>query len=374
MKMRQQPGQAGFSLVEMLVAVVVTTIVAGAIYGLLADSQSGFRREPERTDRQQNIRAAMDSIMRDIANAGSGMPAFMQVFTPNLDAPAGAPMGLANQITDELEIIANDGSRDNEAACSDPGGGSSQTVRLVSGVSTVAPNTRVMLIFEDNTWTYRNIMNTGTNNSGADNCKSGVNHVSFNVQQGGDTTGTNPPGGICKPSANGFGNAGALPGVQCPITTSGPGSGPPCCVVASVGFAEVVHYRIRMRAETLQGGGTQQVPQLERSASLGPWQVVARGIEDMQVQYRQANGTVTTGAPGAPVVALGNFGSVITEVTVTLSSRSMLRGRLQGETTDATGGVALRGSLTSSGTPRSALVALTQAPQASPSPAPVIWQ
>ena len=68
--------QAGFSLVELLVAMTVTLIITGAVFGLLSGGQNAFRREPERTDRQQNIRMAMDLIMRDIATAGAAMPPF----------------------------------------------------------------------------------------------------------------------------------------------------------------------------------------------------------------------------------------------------------------------------------------------------------
>ena len=123
---------SGFSLIELTIALVVTLIITGAMYGLLAGGQSAFRREPELSDRQANIRVAMDlvaakmslgsEIMKDIGNAGSGLPPFAQVFTRNLDACAacnngGAPMGLGGVRTDELEMLTNDGSRDNEPLC-----------------------------------------------------------------------------------------------------------------------------------------------------------------------------------------------------------------------------------------------------------------
>ena len=75
--------QDGFSLVELLVALTVTLIVSGAIYGLLTSGSAAFRREPELADRQQNIRVAMDVVARDVFNAGAAMPTFSQVFTLN---------------------------------------------------------------------------------------------------------------------------------------------------------------------------------------------------------------------------------------------------------------------------------------------------
>ena len=71
----------GFSLVELLVALTVTLIVSGAIYGLLTSGSAAFRREPELADRQQNIRVAMDVLARDVFNAGAALPRFSQVFT-----------------------------------------------------------------------------------------------------------------------------------------------------------------------------------------------------------------------------------------------------------------------------------------------------
>ncbi len=77
--------QAGFSLIEMLIAMTVMLIVSGAVFALLTSGQSAFRVQPELTDRQQNIRAGLDRIMRDVHNAGVGAPSFVQVFVPSLN-------------------------------------------------------------------------------------------------------------------------------------------------------------------------------------------------------------------------------------------------------------------------------------------------
>jgi prepilin-type N-terminal cleavage/methylation domain-containing protein len=83
-------GELGFSMIELMVAMVVTLVVSGAIFGLLTVGGNAFRREPEVADRQQNIRVAMDAIARDIQNAGSGMPLVSQVFT-HTDTPLAGP-------------------------------------------------------------------------------------------------------------------------------------------------------------------------------------------------------------------------------------------------------------------------------------------
>ncbi len=47
--------EKGFSLVELMVAMVVTLIISGAVFQLVTAGQSAFRKEPALADRQQNI-------------------------------------------------------------------------------------------------------------------------------------------------------------------------------------------------------------------------------------------------------------------------------------------------------------------------------
>ena len=109
--------ERGFSLIELIVAMVITMLIMGSVYGLIAGGQNAFRREPELAERQQNIRMAMDLIMKDIANAASGLPTFVQAFTPGLDACAACPWARTATVTDEIEILTNSESRDTEPVC-----------------------------------------------------------------------------------------------------------------------------------------------------------------------------------------------------------------------------------------------------------------
>ena len=353
----------GFSLIELTVALAVTLIVTGAIYGLLTGGQSAFRREPELTDRQQNIRVAMDLIMKDIGSTGSGLPTWVQTFTRTLDAcsscpDGGAPMGLGGVRTDELEMLTNDGARDNEPVCATTGFGNSANIRLIRNA---APMTGpVLIIFGDGTWTMMNITDTSQDSTGESNCSAGATKEKLNFNSGaGDPTGMNVPGGTCQPNAYGVGNAGPPPAgesiTNCPGEPVGPG---PCCTATQVGFMQLVRYRIRNDAAG--------VPELQRFSSgnfTAGFQTVARGIEDMQVLYTQASGAVST--TGAPQITAPNFGTLITQVQVTLSSRSEAR-NVAGSTYDAgldagmpgTPKGRIRGSLTYTGSPRSTLIAL----------------
>ena len=51
--------QSGFSLLEMLVAITITMIIMGSVYGLMTQSQSSFAREPMLADRQQQARGEL---------------------------------------------------------------------------------------------------------------------------------------------------------------------------------------------------------------------------------------------------------------------------------------------------------------------------
>jgi prepilin-type N-terminal cleavage/methylation domain-containing protein len=364
MTRRQAGPQSGFSLIELMVALTVTLVVSGAIYGLLSGGQSAFRREPELTDRQQNARVALNLIMRDIANAGSGMPKFIQTFSQNLNnctSSTTCPVDTGRitrpdvpaEVPDELEMLTNSGSKENEPACHTAGNGNSTQVTTVRKTGTNVSDNQIVLLFTTTgQWTIRNVVSTSTNSSSAGNCDGGNQaHTNLNFNSGNnDTTGLNRPSGVCEP--NGFGT----------IVDNG------ACEVEQVSFATLVRYRIRLDASG--------VPVLQRwssddssliAAGVQNYQTIARGIEDLQVQYTQAatqaGVSSTAWQDGAPAVANNNYNTLINQVRVTIIARAEGR-KLQGEKTSASGRTNVRGTLTSVGTPRATLVNLNSAPAA----------
>ncbi len=68
----KKENQAGFSLLEMLVAVTIFLVVTGSIYALLELGRSDRNRTSRRGDAQKNARIAMYLIGRDVMNAGLG--------------------------------------------------------------------------------------------------------------------------------------------------------------------------------------------------------------------------------------------------------------------------------------------------------------
>ncbi len=70
----------GFSLIEVLVALLVSMVVMSAVFMLLAKGQESFQREPEVVDVTANARAALDRISRELTIAGFQTPASLPVF------------------------------------------------------------------------------------------------------------------------------------------------------------------------------------------------------------------------------------------------------------------------------------------------------
>ncbi len=63
---------AGFSIVELLVALATTLLVAGAALALLGQSQSAFAAQPEAAYQEQRLRVGVDTLYTDLVAAGSG--------------------------------------------------------------------------------------------------------------------------------------------------------------------------------------------------------------------------------------------------------------------------------------------------------------
>jgi len=63
-------GERGFSLVELLIAMVVGLVVLGAAYSVFTLQNKTFGNQEEIVAMQQNIRAGMDMMAREIGMAG----------------------------------------------------------------------------------------------------------------------------------------------------------------------------------------------------------------------------------------------------------------------------------------------------------------
>lgn len=64
---------AGFSLVELLIAMAIMATVGGAFVSLIVAAQSIARIQPEAADQQQRARMAIQAIAADLVRAGAGV-------------------------------------------------------------------------------------------------------------------------------------------------------------------------------------------------------------------------------------------------------------------------------------------------------------
>jgi prepilin-type N-terminal cleavage/methylation domain-containing protein len=338
--MNRRPTQGGFSLIELMIAMVVTLIVSGAVYGLLTSGQNAFRREPELIDRQQNIRAAMDLMQRDIGMAGMELPAFMQVFT-HTDATTGqplngmGPMGPFAVNADELEVFGNDGTCPTLEVCGDQG----VNVFTVEYLPACYRFPSLVLLYNENcqvpcpasdpdcaacyTFGFAKLPGHG---GGSGGCNAN-GHVNF---PHGQAPIWNPPGG--KEPVTAMGQIGVFR-----WWIQNDAAGTPNLWRSTVGKDPATSLY-------LSNNGADVAPQL-----------VARGIEDLQVRYTMANG-VTADAPADRDP--NNDATAVTQVRVTLTARTET-GNLQGAS-QPTGAArpAVRGQLTTITSPRTALTNL----------------
>ncbi len=79
---RHKQNEAGFSIIEVLIALVVMMIVTGAIFGLMRDSMKTSHAALEMTDAQEALRAGQEYITRDLVNTGDGLNSINNIRMP----------------------------------------------------------------------------------------------------------------------------------------------------------------------------------------------------------------------------------------------------------------------------------------------------
>lgn len=93
-----RPGPAGFSLVELLVALTVCALLSGAIAAVTPQARAAFDTTPEALDLQQRERTVVDVLMRAVRAAG-----FLAATRDD---------GTAGEVAPAVELLDQDGGGD----------------------------------------------------------------------------------------------------------------------------------------------------------------------------------------------------------------------------------------------------------------------
>ena len=75
MRLRHLHRDAGFTLIEMLVASAIMLTITAATFALVHPADGIFKAQPELADLQQRLRVSVDAISRDLLMAGAGVSA-----------------------------------------------------------------------------------------------------------------------------------------------------------------------------------------------------------------------------------------------------------------------------------------------------------
>ena len=101
----------GFTLVELLIAMAVGLIVLGAMYGVFTTHNKTFSTQEQVAEMQQNARAAMDMMTREIRMAG---------YDPLGSAGPGIVIATSSSINFTLDITSTSGPDAPDGDTSDP--------------------------------------------------------------------------------------------------------------------------------------------------------------------------------------------------------------------------------------------------------------
>jgi len=130
-KIIPQRNNLGFTLTELLVAIVISGIVVASIYSSYYSQQKSFITQEQKVAMQQNLRAGMDLLEREIRMAG---------YDPTGNAGAGIAIGADSSIINITEDLNNNGTIDTDEniiySHSDPDGdGDNDLGRDIGGVN-----------------------------------------------------------------------------------------------------------------------------------------------------------------------------------------------------------------------------------------------
>ena len=95
----------GFTLIELMVAVALSAIVITAAYQVMVGQSRVYEAQEQTIDMQQNVRAALDFMCRELRMAGYGVSAGTDIFSNLINNDASDPN--IDDGTDSITFVGN---------------------------------------------------------------------------------------------------------------------------------------------------------------------------------------------------------------------------------------------------------------------------
>lgn len=112
-KMQHQPckehkGQAGFSLIELLISITLFAVITGAVYGIMSIAGKDRFTTNQRVQIMQSARNALNAIGRDAMNAGYNLPNTISARIPDnaLNTIVGLPADTGTAVDLVAPVVA----------------------------------------------------------------------------------------------------------------------------------------------------------------------------------------------------------------------------------------------------------------------------
>jgi type IV pilus assembly protein PilW len=103
--MRRTTEQAGFTLIELMVGMAVAVIVVAAAFTILTTTSKSLQANEQVVDTQQNIRMAMEMLVRDFKLAGFSSPGVPIGNCTSAIVPADQNIGGADTGPDSVQLL-----------------------------------------------------------------------------------------------------------------------------------------------------------------------------------------------------------------------------------------------------------------------------
>jgi type II secretory pathway pseudopilin PulG len=129
----------GFSIVELIVALAVSLLIASAVFAMIAPAGDSFQVQPESADVQQRLRVAIDTLHRDLGAAGAGPATTLGADGARQLAPGTFPFRVGRSNPDPPGIFGSDRIAAWYVSASAPQAWLAAPLASAAGTATIAP-------------------------------------------------------------------------------------------------------------------------------------------------------------------------------------------------------------------------------------------